>query len=103
MTNDEPQPDPWQLARRTIRRGIKSSLHCAIATVDPDGTPHVTPIGSVMLTGPGEGIYFDIYATHLSRSLDHDARIAVLALDSGRRFWLRSLIAGRLSSLQASD
>ena len=51
----------WALVRRTVRLSIRSGLHCAIASRDPDGSAHLTPIGSVILTDLGQGFHFDIF------------------------------------------
>lgn len=84
----------WRNLRNTLRRGANSSLHCAVASLNEDGSPHVSPIGSVMLTTPGRGLYFDVFASGLSRNLERDPRMTLLAVDSSRWFWLRSLIKG---------
>ena len=57
MTRLDPtDPDVWQLVRSTLRHTHASSLHCAVASIGPDGAPHVTPIGSIMLTDAGRGV-----------------------------------------------
>lgn len=88
-------PTIYALARQTF----PSSLHFAFATVNADGTPHVTPIGSLMLC-PGEpkGIYFEIFTTHMPRNLAAQQRICVLAVHNSRWFWLTSLLRGRFST-----
>jgi len=45
----------WSLIRRVHREAFRSSLHFAIASADPEGRPHVTPIGSLLL-GPPHGV-----------------------------------------------
>lgn len=85
----------WAAATGVFRRAFRSSFHYAIATVGPDGAPHVTPIASLMLTEPGRGIFFDIYTSHLSQNLDKDPRVCVMAVDTTKRFWLTSLARGR--------
>lgn len=95
MTIDQ---DSWDEARRTVRRGLRSSLHCSIASINDDGSAHVSPIGSVILTSPTKGMYFDVFAGRLSRNIDRDPRITVLAVDSSIKFWLRSLAKGRFAA-----
>lgn len=89
--------DDWGGVRRLFRSAFTSSLHYAIASVDAQGAPHLTPIGSLILDRPGHGFYFERFTTRLPRHLGKDARVCVLAVDSGRWFWLRSLIAGRFA------
>ena len=94
MANTTDGPD-WATASRVFKRAFRSSFHYSIATVDVDGAPRVTPIGSVMLTEPGRGIFFDVFASHLSQNLDNDPRVCVMAVDTTKRFWLTSLTRGR--------
>ena len=99
-----PKPDKgidWTTAREMFRRAFRSSFHYSIATVGEDGAPHVTPIGSVLLTDPGKGIFFEIFTSQLGRNLDNDARVCVMAVDSGKRFWLTSLARGRFAGSPA--
>jgi hypothetical protein len=88
-------PTIYALARQTF----PSSLHFAFATVNTDGTPHVTPIGSLMLC-PDEpkGIYFEIFTTQMPRNLATQQRVCVLAVRSGQWFWLLSLLQGRFAT-----
>ncbi len=85
----------WQSVTSLFRRTFRSTLHYSVATVGPDGAPHVTPIASVMLTEPGRGILFDIFTSRLALNLEHDPRLCVMAVDTTTRFWLTSLIRGR--------
>ncbi|MFI6045524.1 pyridoxamine 5'-phosphate oxidase family protein [Nocardia sp. NPDC051321] len=39
----------WDEFRQVVARGKRSTGHCAIASVDADGTPNVTPVGTVYL------------------------------------------------------
>jgi hypothetical protein len=84
----------WAMVRRTVRLSIRSGLHCAVASRNPDGSAHLTPIGSVILTDIGRGFYFDIFNRELARNLDNNPQVTILAVDSGRLMWLRSLLRG---------
>ena len=53
---DPTDPHVWRTAKSVVNRARASSLHCAVASIDTDGSPHVTPIGSVMLGEPGEAV-----------------------------------------------
>ncbi len=81
-----------------IRALWKRSPSVAIASLAPDGSPHVTPIGSVWLhpTEP-RGIYLELFTSQLPKNLDRDPRFALMLVDNGAWFWLRSLFAGRFS------
>ncbi len=85
----------WSEIRRLFSAAFASSFHFAIASLGPDGRPHVTPIGSVVLTEPGRGFYFEEFPTRLPRNLHRDPRVSILAVNSSRLFWLRALFVGR--------
>lgn len=87
--------DHWRRARRVFAAAFSSSFHYALATVGEEGEPCVTPIGSVILTEPGRGFYFEEFPTRLPQNLARDPRVAILAVNSGRFFWLRALFQGR--------
>ncbi|MGB5809209.1 MAG: hypothetical protein WBG86_01690 [Polyangiales bacterium] len=84
----------WSEIRRVFAAAFSSSAHYAIASVDESGLPHVTPIGSVMLTSPCCGVFLQLFTTGLPRRIEHCDEVAILAVNSGRAFWIRSLIAG---------
>jgi hypothetical protein len=84
----------WNLIRRVFGSAFASSFHYSIATVTPNGTPHVTPIGSVVLLEPGRGIYFEEFPGRMPSHFADNANICVMGVNSGRWFWLRSLLRG---------
>lgn len=57
--------------------------------------PGRTPVGTVLLRDDHTGFYFDQYTSALARNVDADPRVCLMAVDTGRLFWLRSLLAGR--------
>jgi hypothetical protein len=84
----------WQVIRRVFREGFASSFHFAVATVGDDGSPHLTPIGSLVLGEVGHGFYFEEYAGGLAHRLRRDQRVCVMALNSGRWELLKTLWHG---------
>ena len=87
----------WDQVRDLFRASFRSSFHYAIATVGRGGEPHVTPIGSLVLGEPGRGFYFEQFTRQLPANLLTDQRVCVLAVNSSRWFWLRSLFGGRFA------
>ena len=85
----------WSRIRREFGAAFSSSLHFAIATVAPDGAPHVAPIGSVLLQEPGRGVYFEEFPQRMPEHLRENAKICVLAVNSSRWFWVGALLRGR--------
>ena len=51
----------WIKIKEVFDDCISSSKHAAIATVSPDGTPHVTPIGFIFLRDDCSAYYFEQY------------------------------------------
>lgn len=83
-------PD-WRELKSVLRDSFRSSFHFSVASVGADGKPHVTPIGSVLLTEPGRGFFFEIF----TRPLPAGTAVSILGVNSSRRFWLASLFRGR--------
>lgn len=90
-------PSDWQVIRDVFRRGFASSFHFAVASVAEDGSPHVTPIGSLVLRDQGRGVYFEEYPRNLPRNLARDPRVCVLAVDASRWALLRTLARGKVT------
>ena len=85
----------WGEIKALFRESFRSSFHYAIASIGENGEPHVTPIGSLILDKPGYGYYFEKYPNKLPQNLSAHSQVCVLAVNSGRWFWLKSLFAGR--------
>lgn len=88
----------WPQIKRVVERGQRSMLHCAIASVSPEGQPHVTPIGTVFIRDDQTGYFFDRYTKNLARNIEANPQICLMAVDARRSFWLRSLLLGRFIS-----
>jgi hypothetical protein len=88
----------WKEVKLLFRESFWSSFHYAIATVNKDGEPHVTPIGSLILGKPGHGLYFEEFPQKMPNNFKSNIHVCVLAVNSGRWFWIKSLIRGRFSS-----
>lgn len=85
----------WDHGVSVLRQGMSTSLHCSIASINEDGSPHVTPIGSLQITGVGTAMYFDVFNETLACNVDRDPRVTILAVNSSRTFWLIMLARGR--------
>ncbi|MEM1203028.1 MAG: pyridoxamine 5'-phosphate oxidase family protein [Acidobacteriota bacterium] len=84
--------DDWNEIRHIFARSVYASM----ATVDADGHPHVSPIGSLVLhREPGRGFWFERFTTALPRHLDTDPRLCAMAVDTRVTLWGRALVAGR--------
>jgi hypothetical protein len=85
----------WKTIQTIFQRSLNSSLHFAVGTVNEDGSPHLTPIGSLFLCEDKAGFYFDVFSVNMSRNLKRDPRVCVLAVNSHVSYWGKSFITGR--------
>lgn len=90
--------DEWKKIKSVLEQGQASTVYCSIATVNSDGTPHITPVGTVFLRDDQGGYFFDHYAEALGRNIDQNPNVCIMAVNAGRFFWLRSLLKGRFVS-----
>ncbi|EPU6914872.1 TPA: pyridoxamine 5'-phosphate oxidase family protein [Pseudomonas aeruginosa] len=88
----------WTLAKETLERGQRSTIYCSIGSIAQDGTPNVTPIGTVFLRDNQTGYYFDHYTSALAENLDSNPNVCVMAVNAGRWFWLKSLWRGSFAA-----
>lgn len=90
--------DHWNEIKQTVKLAQRSMRHCSIASVSSDGVPNITPIGTVFLRDDQSGFYFDQYTDLLTRNIEINPKICLMAVNTGAPFWLRSLIIGRFIS-----
>jgi uncharacterized protein len=87
----------WPAIRNLFGEAFNTSLHYAIATVNADGTPHVPPVGSLILRENPSGYFFEDFLHNLARNVKHNPRVCVLAVNSSHVFWVRSLWQGKFA------
>jgi pyridoxine/pyridoxamine 5'-phosphate oxidase len=88
----------WYAIRNIFEEAFKSCTHFAVATVNEDGSPHVTPIGALILCEDRTGFYFDEYPSRMPENLKRNPRVCILAVNADKIFWAKSLMEGRFSS-----
>lgn len=88
----------WATIRQTVNQTLKTTNFCALATVNPDGSPHVAPIGSLVLLEAGKGYYFEKFPKTTRANLEQDQRLCILAAPRG--FWpfVKVLFQGRFAA-----
>lgn len=95
--------DSWPATRELWRRALTTSLAVAVATTNPDGSPHVSPIGSLVLgRDPGTAVLFELFSRQMGQNLDRDPRVTVLAVDSSLRRFVGGLWRGRFERAVAT-
>jgi len=90
--------DHWTEIQKIFEEGFKSCFHYAVATVNPDGSPHVTPIGGLYLRDDKTGFYFEEFPSRLPENLKHNPRLCVMAINADKLFWGRALMDGKFPS-----
>ena len=88
----------WKIIQMLFQESRGSSLHYAVATVNADGSPHITPIGALLLREDKTGFYFDEFPVYMARNLEREPRVCILAVNSSPQFWQKSLVAGRFET-----
>lgn len=87
----------WNRIRDHFRRSRKANSHFVLSIVDDQGFPRTMPIGSLMLNRDQTGYFFEKFTSSFSRFGAPGQQICVLAVNSNRWFWLRSIFQGRFS------
>jgi len=87
----------WEIVKKIFKKSFSTSFHYSIATVNENGEPHVTPIGSLILGKPGHAIYFEQFTKKLKNNLKSNPQVCILAVNSSKWFWFTSLFKGRFS------
>lgn len=85
---------PWTQIKTMFERQKCFS----VGTVDADGSPRVSPIGSISLGDEGRGHYFEHFPLAMRANLDRDPRLCIMATQGGRGYWLKSLWRGRFAT-----
>jgi hypothetical protein len=88
----------WKTIQTVFQESRGSSTHYAVATVDEDGSPRITPIGALFLREDKTGFYFDEFPVHMSRNIERNPRVCILAVNSNLTFWQKSLLAGKFEA-----
>lgn len=91
----------WDMIRRHFNKSFKSNFYVSIASVDSEGYPTVTPIGSLFLNDNQSGFYFEKFPSKLPGHSKTNPKVCLLGVNSGRIFWLKALFRGRFSDYPA--
>ena len=87
----------WKIIQKVLDES-RGSLQCAAATVNRDGSPHVTPVGSLFLRDDKTGFYFDEHFVNMSKNLEHNQRVCILVVNCNPAFWMNSLKDGKFAT-----
>ncbi|MCB1582922.1 MAG: pyridoxamine 5'-phosphate oxidase family protein [Xanthomonadales bacterium] len=84
-----------QLFREKIKPLFSQAVFCSVATVDPEGKPHVSPIGSVVLIDMNRGWFFQKFTKNIPKNTERCEYATIMAVNDGKWFWLKSILKGR--------
>lgn len=87
----------WNKIRKHFNKSFSSNFHVSVASVDLENNPTVTPIGSMFLNDNQTGVYFEKFPSKLPKHTKSNPNICILAVNSGRFFWIKSLFKGVFS------
>jgi uncharacterized protein len=87
----------WETIKSVFEEGYKSCFHFAVATVNEDGSPHVTPIGALILRDNQTGFYFEENPVRMPRNLKTNPRVCIMAINADKLFWGQALIEGKFT------
>lgn len=90
--------EQWPEIKKLLKITLTKSMQCGISTVDPDGNPHISPIGSLFLTEFSKGFFFEMFASNMRANLERNNRFCIALVNSGRWFFFRSLFMGKFNS-----
>jgi uncharacterized protein len=93
MTSDIRSDWPW--ITNLFQQGIVTTGFYSFATVNDDGSAHVTPIASLVLGDDCSGYFSDVFPASMAQNLKRDQRVCIMAVRMGFWYWLRALISGR--------
>lgn len=88
----------WSKIQEVFESSIKSSKHAAIATVDANGCPTITPIGFTFLNDNQTAYYFEQFSEAMPINFENNKNVCLLLVNSRTSFWAKSLITGKFSS-----
>ena len=88
----------WKEIVDVFNTGIKASKHAAIASVDANGCPTVTPIGFTFLNDNKSAYYFEQYSEAMPVNYEHNRNVCLLIVNTSTLFWAKSLFKGRFLS-----
>lgn len=88
----------WESIQTLFTEAFKSCSHFSVATVNEDGTPHVTPIGGLILRDDQTGFYFDEFPQKMTANIARNPRVCIMAVNADKTFWGMSLVEGKFTS-----
>ncbi len=93
--------EDWKAIRNHFNRSFSSNFYVSVASVNSEGNPTVTPIGSLFLNDNQTGFYFEKFPTKLPENARNNPNVCFLGVNSRRWFWIRALLFKKFSNYPA--
>lgn len=84
-----------KLFREKVKPLFSGAVFCSVATVSDAGIPHVSPIGSVVLTDETKGWFFQKFTKSIPKNTEQCEYATIMAVNDGKWFWLKSVLKGQ--------
>ncbi len=84
-----------QLFKEKIKPLFSRAVFCSVATVDVEGKPHVSPIGSVVLRDMKQGWFFQKFTKNIPQNANSCEYATIMAVNDSKWFWLKSIFKGQ--------
>ncbi len=85
----------WERIRTHFKKSFSTNLHVTISSVNADHQPTTSVIGSFFLNKDQTGFYFEEFTTKLPTNAKANKNVCVVAVNSSKRFWIKSLFKGK--------
>lgn len=93
--------DDWAKIKLHFKKCMTLNMHIAIASVNENNRPTITPIGSLFLNDNQTGFYFEKFVTKLKENSKTNQNICILAANTSKWFWLKSLFKTKFTEYPA--
>jgi len=86
----------WDQITKIVNKSFLSSHYFSVATITDDGTPHLTPIGSLILVENKRGIMFEKYSVQMGNNIKINNNICIMGINASLITILKAIIIKRL-------
>jgi len=96
MKNAEINDQNWKRICKIFKDTFTSSFYYSFASVDESGTPHVSPIGSLILRPDKTGYYFEKNPRLMPANFEHNKKVCVMAVNMSKWPFMKFFLSGKL-------
>lgn len=86
----------WDEITHIVNKSFYSSHYFSVATIADDGTPHLTPIGSLLLGENKRGIMFEKYSIRMGNNIKINNNICIMGINVSLVTILKAIIIKKI-------